>query len=292
MTIVRAKSNDANLKSLSIDGSLIAGWSSDITEYTLDNVSENVDTLAIGYETRDINASVSIVGNGLKHGENIVQLIVTAQDGVTKKIYTLNVYRELSSSVDLVDINPSNPNHDLQENEPYHYVVYVPYGTKTYGRDDFSLDLMEGASVIYAVDAIDLSQTRDFVFTVVSPNGKNTQEYIISVVVMDSMVPRLDSIAINGSTYDAFDSNTFNTTIVLDSLIPIDATEFEFTVVAPEGVNVTAFNKTITVTGKAVITQSVIITRLSDGLLSTYNFTFTRTLSDNTDLSGLDIRVV
>ena len=51
----------------------------------MNEVDESTKSLDITYVTADKNASVVIVGNELDHGENTIEIIVTAQDGITKK---------------------------------------------------------------------------------------------------------------------------------------------------------------------------------------------------------------
>ncbi|NLW15263.1 MAG: hypothetical protein GX038_03260 [Erysipelothrix sp.] len=295
--VERAKNNDATLSELRIDGVLVPGWNSATQTYEADDVDEDVSSLDITYVTNDPNATATLVGNDLKHGDNTVEVHVTAQDGTTKLVYGVTVNRALSSSSDLGEdgVQPDEPNHVVDQptdSDPYRYKVYVPYGTTTYSKDDFKLDLPTGATVVYEQDEIQLDYKlkNEFKFTVTSPNGANTQDYIIEVIHMDSSTPLLIDALVNDVSLVNFDGSKNNQVVQLDPLIDEKDADFKFSVVAPSGVNVTYFNPVISVTGKQIIEQSVVITRLSDGLTSTYKFTFTRTLTSVNTLDDIVIK--
>jgi Holliday junction resolvase len=88
----RAKATDATLSALSVNnGTLTPAFDPDVTAYT---VTTRADSITIGAATADIFATVS--GNGTKAlavGENTLQVIGTAEDGVTTKTYTIVVTR-------------------------------------------------------------------------------------------------------------------------------------------------------------------------------------------------------
>ena len=85
------KSDNANLKSLSIEGyELKPTFKSNTLSYTLE-VANDVNELKIDTETEDSKAKVDIDGNkDFKEGENKVSVKVTAEDG-TEKVYEINV---------------------------------------------------------------------------------------------------------------------------------------------------------------------------------------------------------
>jgi len=85
-------SKDASLASLTVSpGKLEPEFSADVTEYTA-TVSESVDKITVSAPANDSKASVAIKGNdGLQMGENTVVCEVTAEDGETKKTYTITV---------------------------------------------------------------------------------------------------------------------------------------------------------------------------------------------------------
>lgn len=87
------KSDNANLKSLTVEGQeLLPEFSSDVTSYSI-NVKTEVEELKIKAVAEDEKATVDIKGNkDLKLGDNVVTISVNAEDG-TIKIYEIKVTR-------------------------------------------------------------------------------------------------------------------------------------------------------------------------------------------------------
>jgi gliding motility-associated-like protein len=119
LTIVPLTNTD--LTSLAISsGSLSPVFNTNTFAYnvTVDNATANLTLTPTFAITASATVNGTTVVNGgpsfgmpLNVGNNIITLIVTAQDGITKKTYTLNVYRGL----DPISITASNiltPNGD------------------------------------------------------------------------------------------------------------------------------------------------------------------------------------
>lgn len=87
------KSDNANLKSLKVEGQeLLPEFSSDVTSYSM-NVKTDVEKLEVKAVAEDEKATVDIKGNkDLKLGDNVVTISVSAEDG-TIKIYEIKVTR-------------------------------------------------------------------------------------------------------------------------------------------------------------------------------------------------------
>lgn len=97
--------NNAELDSLSItEGTLSPSFSKDIDVYEA-NVPNSTDELSITAIARSENASISINGETvstsivqLAVGNNTIEIIVTAENGVTTNSYTVNITRAATSS--------------------------------------------------------------------------------------------------------------------------------------------------------------------------------------------------
>lgn len=77
------KSSDATLASLKVEGYGFE-FKKDTLKYTI-NVDKTVNSLKIDAKVADEKASVKITGNeNFKVGENVVNIVVTAEDGTTK----------------------------------------------------------------------------------------------------------------------------------------------------------------------------------------------------------------
>lgn len=87
------KSSNANLKNLITSPVDFTGFSaSKTTGYSI-TVGSDVETVKVTAVTQHSKASYKVSGNtNLKEGENIISVVVTAEDG-TKKTYKINVYK-------------------------------------------------------------------------------------------------------------------------------------------------------------------------------------------------------
>ena len=92
-------STDATLSNLEVSGYTISpAFTSANETYTL-TVPNDATSVTVLPTKNDSKASYVITGNtGLSVGSNAVKVVVTAEDGVTKKTYTINVTREAASS--------------------------------------------------------------------------------------------------------------------------------------------------------------------------------------------------
>lgn len=84
---------NAELENLEIEGySLYPSFKSNIYSYNL-NINQNITSLNITPTTQRENATVLIEGNtNLQKGENIIKVIVTAEDNTTIRTYKINTY--------------------------------------------------------------------------------------------------------------------------------------------------------------------------------------------------------
>lgn len=81
-----SKSSNANLSTLGVSPKDydFSGFSKDKTSYSV-TVPNDVDSLKVNYKTSDSKAKVKVTGNdNLEVGTNIINVVVTAQDGTTK----------------------------------------------------------------------------------------------------------------------------------------------------------------------------------------------------------------
>lgn len=84
---------NARLKSLIVQGfNIYPSFQNDIYNYNL-NISEEISKLDISAETENEKATFIIEGNdNLKNGDNLIKIIVTAEDGITTNEYKINVF--------------------------------------------------------------------------------------------------------------------------------------------------------------------------------------------------------
>lgn len=98
------KSSDKALKTLVVTPEgLEPEFSPEVTTYTL-NVDKDTEKIDIKAAPNDSNAKVEITGNeNLKDGDNIVKIVVTAQDE-TARTYTINVKKQGNNSLGLTSL--------------------------------------------------------------------------------------------------------------------------------------------------------------------------------------------
>lgn len=84
---------NVDLSDLTVDGTPVSGFSADTTSYTV-SVPNNQSSVKVAATAADAKAAVAIDGgDNLVVGDNRVTVTVTAEDGETKKVYTIIVKR-------------------------------------------------------------------------------------------------------------------------------------------------------------------------------------------------------
>lgn len=95
--IDNAKMANANLQTLEIEGtSLSPKFKKNIYSYNV-TIDKNTKKLNILTKPENEKSKIEIIGNSnLKDGENIIKVIVTAEDGTTTRTYKINAYTSLN----------------------------------------------------------------------------------------------------------------------------------------------------------------------------------------------------
>lgn len=147
INIAREKNNVADLSLLSVNGYIITpNFNKDITEYEVvvaatkdkllksDVTAKAADSNATVTKQEDLTLSTTV--------DNYYEVVVTAEDGVTKKTYTIKVVREQSSDATLKAVNVSGATiSPAFQPTKYEYVLAVPAG-----KTDFSIEGIPNAS--------------------------------------------------------------------------------------------------------------------------------------------------
>lgn len=128
--INRAKSMNANLKSLTLSGGYTFNeeFNKNTTSYTV-TVPNSVSQILISAEKEDDLATVTGTGQvKLSSGTNNFEVTVTAEDNSVKKVYKIEIYRQLSNNAYLKSLQSINglitPTFDKTNND---YNLTVPY---------------------------------------------------------------------------------------------------------------------------------------------------------------------
>ena len=99
-TTEEKKSSEARLKNLGIEPNDFKGFKSNTLEYSV-TVPNEIDEVKVYATAKDSKAKIEGTGKiSLKEGENIAKVEVIAEDGRTKKTYTIKITREKSTVVE------------------------------------------------------------------------------------------------------------------------------------------------------------------------------------------------
>lgn len=203
-------STNANLSAVVLSaGTLSPSFSSGITAYTA-SVSNSTTSLTVRPTVTQANATLKINGltvasgstggaiMSLAVGPNVVRMVVTAQDGVTTKTYTLTVTRTASSDAKLAALVPSTGSlTPVFASGKTSYTANVPNTTTsmtvrpTVAQADATVKV-NGVAVASgaASGAMTLAVGPNIIRTVVTAeNGTTTKTYTLTVTRAPSSVP-------------------------------------------------------------------------------------------------------
>jgi len=210
ITINRAKSSNANLSSLTLsNATLNESFNKDVLTYTA-NVGENVTGTKVSF-TREFDNSSSSEDVSLSYGLNTWSVTITAEDGTTKKTYTIKITRALSSNANLSGLSLSNATlNETFNKDVLTYTANVGENvtsTKvTYVKEFDNSSLSEN---------VDLSPgLNTWSVTITAPNGTTKKTYKIKITRALSSNASLASLSVTGHTLSpAFNTNTTDYTV-------------------------------------------------------------------------------
>ncbi|RAV17912.1 cadherin-like beta sandwich domain-containing protein, partial [Paenibacillus contaminans] len=310
ITVNRApKSTNANLSDLTVSGgvTLNEAFSANTLSYTA-NVDHEIDSLTVTPTVEYPQATVTVNGNpasdpvNLNVGDNAISVVVTAEDGTTKKTYTITVTRAKSSNADLGALALSAGTLDP---------VFAA-GTESYtasvGNAVTSIDVTptvadSTATVTVNNDTINSGSpknvtlnvgTNTITVVVTAQDGTTTKTYTITVTRAKSSNADLSALTLSAGTLDpVFASGTESyTASVGNAVTSIDVTPTVADSTATVKVNNDTINsgsaKNVTL-GVGTNTVTVIVTAQDGTTTKTYTITVTRAKSSNADLNALTL---
>jgi hypothetical protein len=200
VTIVRAASSDATLKSLSVSsGAIIPDFEAGIISYTV-NVPNNVAAVDITATANHPDATVngSVKNKPLEVGDNKIDITVTAQDGAVKT-YTVTI-RRLSNDATLKDLTVSAGVLKFDATITA-YTVYVAHNVATIeikGTPNYSATKIE----VTGLDKDLVEGENKITVKATSEDGSATMTYTVTVIrVAESEANPV--IAVNGKPIEA-----------------------------------------------------------------------------------------
>ena len=262
VTLVQPVDNNANLKAIYIDGVLIDGFSSDVTEYNYTVVSEmpkwhSPAMPSITLESDAEGQTITMTQDGIN---GTTEVVVIAPDGTTRKDYYINFTEEKSSyaylnsiAANYVEIEGFTPEHN-------EYTVNVPVGEE---KPEITF---EKGDAFQKVD-----DTVEGKLVVTAENG-DTFTYTINFVTTYTSNASLAGITLDGELIEGFASDKFDYEVEL----PVGTT------LLPEiAVQCGAEGQDVQITTNGVNGVAEIVVTADDGVTkSTYTIAFSVKLSE------------
>lgn len=271
LNINRKISADASLTDLKVDGITVNNFKSEKTEYTLDDVDYDKDEIEIS-ATGIVGSSIS--GNGvksLKVGNNTFEVSVTAQDGVTKSIYKINVRRKSNDS-SLTSLSSSDGT--LSPTFSSSTLTYKLQIADEVDKLSISAIPALGAKVKNAssLTDIDVRSNSSISVEVLAEDSNYTTTYTINIERLVSTNAYLKGLTVSSGTLNpSFNKNTF-----------------EYTVNVGENISYIKIG-TIKENDKSTITGNIGINNLSYG---NNNFSIKVTAEDNKTSNVYKLNVI
>jgi hypothetical protein len=290
-TVLRAASSNATLSSLNLsDITLDQPVSGDTYNYTATEPN-NVSVTTVTYATVDSHATAELQLNGapvnnpihLSVGSNVISIIVTAEDGTTKKTYTATVLRAASSNAALSSLNLSGITLQIVSGDMYAYTATVPNNvsvtTATYATTDSHATVALQLSGNLVSNPISLSVGSNIISLVVTAEDRTTQTYTVNVTRDPLLVTSITVSSVSGTMYVG-DSLKFSANVT-----PDNATDkiFDWSVIPNTGA------ATINADGLLVATQAGTVTVQAtahdrSGIVGTKAITIYTRSNDNSPL--------
>ena len=191
-TKTTTKSNNANLSTMGVSPKEydFTGFNKNKTSYSV-TVPNDVDSLKVAYKTEHSKAKVSVTGNNnLEVGSNTIKVVVTAEDGKTKKTYTIKVTKlasEDSKPGNLIDENDSTDlclkslslkgleiTPEFKKNV-YSYEATIDMDTKDMSKVDVEAEADTKDATVEITGNTDLQEGENVINVIVKSNTSSEQ---------------------------------------------------------------------------------------------------------------------
>jgi len=313
VTVTRLPSSDATLNSFTISTGTPTPDAYNVYRSSVANTVTSFDVTAVVNEP---NATITVNGNPatsgtpvtlpLNLGDNVYNLVVTAQDGTTQNYYGMVINRAFSSNNLLNSLAVSTGSlSPVFDSATLNYTVQVSNATKSiditptfdstaYGTHD-GLPAASGAAFTSALAVGD----NQIPVTITAQNG-TPKTYNITVnraTSTDATLANLGIITTISGLDVPFDSGTYtyNTTVTSDvtafTLKPIATNDGSAITINGTALN-TANGNAVTLQYFSAVEPMVIVVTAGDGLTQkTYTVNVTRNFSANNLLQSLTMNI-
>lgn len=210
VSFTNAKNNDATLSLLLVSGETVPGFVTTFLTYTVVLPFGTTAVPAVAATTKDPNATLVITPATSLPGATTVQ--VTAENGTTTKIYTVNFTVEpASDDATLSDLKVNGATVSGFRSSVSSYTVTLPYGVTTvpavtaFTRHPGATKVIDPASLLPG-------ETR---VSVTAQNGTVSKIYTVSFHVTKNSDASLADLIVDGVRIDSFSKAKLNYQVVL-----------------------------------------------------------------------------
>lgn len=312
ITVVRKLSGDASLTSLSASpGGLSPAFDTNQPDYTVNvanavTTAEFTPTAAEGASIRvngvDHPSGTSFSINGLAAGNNKYLIEVTAQDGVTKKSYSLVILRAPSDVADLSELSVSSGTlSPVFNNNDTGYSVEVPNGVSSLEITPKLLDAAASLSVDGNAHIDNTAYTKNLnvgmntvKIAVVSQSGVREKTTLINIIRKASSNADLSSLVLSDGQLDpAYDKNQTRYAVTVAnevSELAITPTPEDVHATVSLNGNVTANAQPRLVDLQVGVNEFNVLVQAEDGVTAkNYVLTIVRKASSDADLINITL---
>ena len=265
--------SNSSLAGITLDGELIEKFSSDKFDYnvTLPVGTRNLPEIGVisGADGQD----VQIRTNGVN---GVAEIVVTADDGVTKSTYTIAFSVKLSDVDTLLDILLDGESLEGFQADKTEYTVNLPVGTRTWPIVSWVAG-DEYQTITPSEEEIDM-YNKVVKITTLAEDGINSKTYTVNLVVKKSDNDKLKDIQLDNLSLEEFkpENNSYKVEL------PVGTTEYP-TVTYTEGDEYQTINTEVSEVGDKV----TIKVQAENGNERTYTVEFVILHSSNADLSAI-----
>ena len=265
--VTRAPSSDATLSSISFTDPLINinGFSSSTISYNL-SVPNPVQQITPSPVTSNTNATVNITGHTnelTEGGDTTITITVTAQDGVTTKVYTIIVTRAPSSDATLSSISFTDPLININgfSSSTTSYNLSVPHSTQQITPSPVTSNTNATVNITGHIDELIVNIGTAITITVTAQDGVTTKVYTIIVTRAPSSDATLSALTLLDSDNQNIQFNAFSSNIIAYNLSVPHSTQqitpSPVTSHADATTNITGHTNELTEGGVSTITITV-----------------------------------
>lgn len=198
------KNNNAYLSSVDIGGSLVDGFAKGKFEYDIELPIGTKTVPDIGVQMEDENASHIIKNASSLPGTTSIE--VTAEDGVTKNTYNINLTVKKSSNADLSNLKSGGSALEGFSSSVTEYTIELPYNESKVPLISAYTDYPDAVyEVVYAQ-----SLPGTTIIDVTAEDNATTKSYKINYVLGKSNDAYLSDIRIDGQTVTGFVYGKYN----------------------------------------------------------------------------------